>query len=142
MPYADPVTAAFALSRNRLVRRRLHQGRVGRRGDVTPRSGPERPSSGWAGLENDDDQQLLTRVRECAQEQCPQARVVLFGSRAKGIGGPDSDYDLLVILPDDIDHSDLTKEHASQVLAGLRHRPGPAGTGGVDSYGYGWTVHE
>jgi predicted nucleotidyltransferase len=62
------------------------------------------PSIGWAGLSN-DDQQLLTRVRECAQEQCPQARVILFGSRAKGTGGPDSDYDLLVILPDEIDQS-------------------------------------
>ena len=63
---------------------------------------PVLPSIGWSGLSN-DDQQLLIRVRECAQEQCPQARIVLFGSRAKGTGRPDSDYDLLVILPDDID---------------------------------------
>jgi predicted nucleotidyltransferase len=27
----------------------------------------------------------------------------LFGSRATGLARPDSDYDLLVILPDDID---------------------------------------
>lgn len=74
----------------------------------TPPSGwsppPVPPSIGWASLSN-ADQQLLTRVRESAQEQCPQARVVLFGSRAKGTGGPDSDYDLLVILPDNIDQS-------------------------------------
>ena len=65
---------------------------------------PVPPSIEWAGLSN-DDQQLLAQVRECAQEQCPQARVVLFGSRAKGIGRPDSDYDLLIILPDNTDQS-------------------------------------
>lgn len=37
---------------------------------------------------------------------------------------------------------DLSKQDASQVIAGLQHRPGPAGTGGVDIYGYGWTVHQ
>ncbi len=29
--------------------------------------------------------------------------VLLFGSRAKGTAGPDSDWDLLVVLPDDAD---------------------------------------
>jgi tRNA nucleotidyltransferase (CCA-adding enzyme) len=45
----------------------------------------------------------LTRVRQSARALCAEARVVLFGSRAKGLGGPDSDYDLLLVLPDDID---------------------------------------
>jgi uncharacterized protein len=62
------------------------------------------PSIGWAGLSK-DDQQLLTRVRQCAQSLCPQARIVLFGSRASGTEGRDSDYDLLVILPNDIEQS-------------------------------------
>ncbi|WP_159392801.1 nucleotidyltransferase domain-containing protein [Methylobacterium sp. C1] len=29
--------------------------------------------------------------------------VLLFGSRAKGTAGPDSDWDVLVVLPDDAD---------------------------------------
>ncbi|MET7243940.1 nucleotidyltransferase domain-containing protein [Methylobacterium sp. EM32] len=29
--------------------------------------------------------------------------VLLFGSRAKGTAGPDSDWDILVVLPDDAD---------------------------------------
>ena len=33
----------------------------------------------------------------------PGATVILFGSRATGLARPESDYDLLVILPDDID---------------------------------------
>ena len=45
----------------------------------------------------------MTRVRQSARALCAEARVVLFGSRAKGLGGPDSDYDLLLVLPDDID---------------------------------------
>jgi hypothetical protein len=40
------------------------------------------------------------------------------------------------------DQPDLSEEDASQVITGLRHRPSPAGTAGVDIYGYGWTVHE
>ena len=40
------------------------------------------------------------------------------------------------------DQPDLSKEDARQVITGLQHRLGPAGTGGVDIYGYGWTVHQ
>ncbi|HAM59033.1 MAG TPA: hypothetical protein DCQ64_27910 [Candidatus Rokubacteria bacterium] len=29
-------------------------------------------------------------------------RIFLFGSRARGTAGPDSDYDLLVVVPDDV----------------------------------------
>ena len=66
-------------------------------------SPPPVPASiGWAAL-SDADQQLLTRVRQGAQALCPEARVILFGSRATGLARRDSDYDLLVILPDDID---------------------------------------
>jgi len=33
---------------------------------------------------------------------CNPRRVILFGSAARGADGPDSDYDLLVILDDDV----------------------------------------
>jgi hypothetical protein len=38
------------------------------------------------------------------------------------------------------DQPDLSKEDASQVITGLRHRLGRAGTGSVDIYGYDWSV--
>jgi predicted nucleotidyltransferase len=66
-------------------------------------SPPPVPASiGWAALSG-ADQQLLTSVRQGAQALCPGATVILFGSRATGLARPDSDYDLLVILPEDID---------------------------------------
>jgi hypothetical protein len=39
------------------------------------------------------------------------------------------------------DRPDLSQEDASRVIAGWRQVPGPAGSGGVDIYGYGWTAH-
>ncbi len=42
-------------------------------------------------------------MRQGAQALCPGATVILFGSRATGLARPESDYDLLLILPDDID---------------------------------------
>lgn len=38
-------------------------------------------------------------VRRVVEEVSP-LRVVLFGSRARGTAGPDSDVDLLVVVPD------------------------------------------
>lgn len=35
-------------------------------------------------------------------------RVILFGSAARGVAGPDSDYDLLVVLDDDAPAEKLT----------------------------------
>jgi uncharacterized protein len=40
-------------------------------------------------------EQFLTEVRRLA----PQARLLLFGSQARQQATPDSDYDLLIILP-------------------------------------------
>lgn len=58
-------------------------------------------SIGWDALSH-ADQELLMSVRERAQALCADARVTLVGSRATGLSGPDSDYDLLVVVPDDI----------------------------------------
>jgi len=42
--------------------------------------------------------QMVRRLAEAFQPE----RIYLFGSRARGNGGPDSDYDVLVIVPDDV----------------------------------------
>ena len=46
-----------------------------------------------------DDPTLAEIVRRLVQTYEPE-RIYLFGSRARGESGPDSDYDLIVIVPD------------------------------------------
>lgn len=47
------------------------------------------------------DEQLLGEVVRRLVEAYRPDRVYLFGSRARGDSGPDSDYDVLVVVPDD-----------------------------------------
>lgn len=46
-------------------------------------------------------------------------RIVLFGSAARGVAGPDSDLDILVIMPDGI-HRRRTAQAIYRALSGLR----------------------
>jgi len=41
---------------------------------------------------------VLERLRELISERLPLHQMILFGSRARGDGGPDSDMDVLVVL--------------------------------------------
>lgn len=44
-----------------------------------------------------------TQIREIVQrivERFTPERIILFGSHARGTGGPDSDADLLIVIPD------------------------------------------
>ncbi|MEW6744075.1 MAG: nucleotidyltransferase domain-containing protein [Planctomycetota bacterium] len=47
-----------------------------------------------------DDPRLAEIVRRLVAAYQPE-RIYLFGSKARGDGGHDSDYDLMVIVPDD-----------------------------------------
>jgi predicted nucleotidyltransferase len=47
-----------------------------------------------------DDPALAEAVRRLVEAYQPEC-VYLFGSVARGDAGPDSDYDLLVVVPDD-----------------------------------------
>lgn len=42
---------------------------------------------------------ILEQCRQVIRRLAPEARVLLYGSRARGTAAPDSDYDLLVITP-------------------------------------------
>lgn len=46
------------------------------------------------------DPRLAEVVRRLVRAYEPE-RIYLFGSHARGTAGPDSDYDLLVVVPDD-----------------------------------------
>lgn len=47
-----------------------------------------------------DDLALAEIVRRLVAAYEPE-RIYLFGSKARGDAGPDSDYDLMVVVPDD-----------------------------------------
>ena len=47
-----------------------------------------------------DDPRLAEAVRTLVEAYHP-VRIYLFGSRARGDAAPDSDYDLLLVVPDD-----------------------------------------
>ena len=47
-------------------------------------------------------------------------RVYLFGSRARGDAGPDSDYDFLLVMPDDAPADLLRAGRAYDALWGLK----------------------
>ena len=48
----------------------------------------------------DQDPVLAEIVRRLVDAYQPE-RIYLFGSKARGDAGPDSDYDLLIVAPDD-----------------------------------------
>ena len=43
-------------------------------------------------------EELLSRVKVAVHEVAPGASVWLYGSRARGTAGPDSDWDILVLV--------------------------------------------
>ncbi len=49
---------------------------------------------------NIDDPVLREVVQRLVRAYLPE-RIYLFGSKARGQSGPDSDYDLMVLVPDD-----------------------------------------
>ena|SRR5260370_41555101 len=49
----------------------------------------------------DEDATLGEIVRRIGDAYHP-LKIYLFGSKARGDAGPDSDYDLLVVVPDDV----------------------------------------
>ncbi|MGH2353187.1 MAG: nucleotidyltransferase domain-containing protein [Chloroflexota bacterium] len=45
------------------------------------------------------DWELLSRFREAVKQRYPDARILLFGSRARGHSHTGSDYDFIVVSP-------------------------------------------
>ena len=66
-----------------------------------------------------DDQILAEMVRRLKEAFQPE-RIYLFGSKARGDIGPDSDYDLLVVVPDEAPPEQKRSRLAYQALRGTR----------------------
>jgi hypothetical protein len=64
-----------------------------------------------------DDTALAEVVRRLVEAYRPE-RIYLFGSVARGDAGPDSDYDLMVVVPDGAPPERLRSRLAYQALRG------------------------
>ena len=77
---------------------------------------------GWICLElphlKDEDvralAQIVERLIEAYQPEC----IYLFGSKARGDNGPDSDFDLMVVVPDSAPNDRKRSRLAYEVLRG------------------------
>jgi len=65
-----------------------------------------------------DEPKLREIVRRLVTAYQP-SKIYLFGSCARGDVGPDSDYDLLVVVPDDASRERRKSRLAYQVLRGI-----------------------
>ena len=65
-----------------------------------------------------DDPALAEMVRRLVEVYHPE-RIYLFGSAARGDAGPDSDYDVMVVVPDDAAEKALDSRRADRRLAGF-----------------------
>jgi len=65
-----------------------------------------------------DDPTLAEITRRLVETYRPE-RIYLFGSRARGTVGADSDYDLLLVVPDDVPPALRRSTHAYEALWGL-----------------------
>jgi predicted nucleotidyltransferase len=63
------------------------------------------------------DPTLVELLRRLVPAYEPE-HVYLFGSRGRGEGGPDSDYDLLIVVPDDAPPERRRSRLAYEVLRG------------------------
>ncbi len=63
------------------------------------------------------DPKLAEIVRRLVAAYQPE-RIYLFGSKARGDAGPDSDYDLLVVVPDDAPEERQDSDLGYRVLRG------------------------
>jgi predicted nucleotidyltransferase len=74
---------------------------------------------GAEGEPTDKDPILAEIVRRLIEALHPE-RIYLFGSRARGDAGPDSDYDLMVVVPYLTEPAYRLAQQAHSVLWGLR----------------------
>jgi uncharacterized protein len=66
-----------------------------------------------------DQDPILAEIVDRLVDAYRPERIYLFGSKARGDAGPDSDYDLLVVVPDDAPPERRDSKLAYRVLWGV-----------------------
>jgi predicted nucleotidyltransferase len=69
-------------------------------------------------IEKLDDPMLAEIVRRLVAAYQPE-RIYLFGSKARGDAGPDSDYDLMILVPDEVPSPPQRSRKTYEALRGL-----------------------
>jgi len=64
---------------------------------------------------SEEDKALLRKMKKLIREVVPTAEVLLYGSVARGIQGPESDYDILVLTDEPLSRNGK-REIERQVL--------------------------
>ena len=72
-----------------------------------------------AGKPPSADDPVLDEVARRLVETCHPDRIYLFGSAARGEAGTDSDYDVLLVVPDDAPRDVLSGRRPHQAVSGL-----------------------
>jgi len=68
-----------------------------------------------------NEQAVLAEIKRVIQQYVPGALIILFGSRARGDAGPDSDFDLLVLTPFKLELDTITQVRDPVYQVELRH---------------------
>jgi len=66
-------------------------------------------------------EEAIAEITRRLVEACQPVRVYLFGSEARGDGGPDSDLDFLVVVPDDAPEDVMRGRRLRQAIRGIGH---------------------
>jgi predicted nucleotidyltransferase len=67
---------------------------------------------------------VVDKIREQTRSYLPEAQTILYGSEARGDACPDSDIDLLILLPEDKvsperEHYIISKLYEVEIMSGV-----------------------
>ncbi len=72
----------------------------------------------WARKAPSPEDPILREIIQRLVEAYHPERIYLFGSTARGEAGPYSDYDIMLVLPDDVPEEVRSEDRAYQALRG------------------------